>query len=530
MAGPTLAGAPREAVEMLLRVARRRLGMQASFLAELTDHQQIYQVATGTDVDSFRIHQGGRLPRIEGYCRHVMTSDAPWVIHDTSAEPRVRDLAVTEAGRFGAYIGVPVHLPDGRPFGTLCCVSHEARHDLDDRDVGAMQALADVLTFHVEQLGGQRATIEELSSRVEDQRLRLEVFRHLVDADAAPVLVLAPASLQILHANRAAAELAGTAQDQLVGRSPWEVHPCWSRDELLPRLRVLQDPEGSAVVTYASEPVDGAPAMDVHVQRVATSRGESFLLWAGHDVDAHRRAEAHLRRALAHEQEAAEEYRRVDALRQSFLSAVSHELRTPLTTVVGALETVRAGRVGPDGQAELLHRALVNAGRLDRLLADLLDLNRFTHGALEVARQQVRLDDVVRRAVEEVEVRDRPVELDLVPVTATVAPVKVERIVSNLVRNAVVHTPPGTPVRVHLSSGGDGIHLVVSDRGPGIPPEDRERLLRPFQQGGRVPAHRPGTGIGLSLVDAFARLHDGRAWIDDAEGGGTAVHVRLPLP
>ena len=513
---------------MLLRVARQRLGMQASFLAQLTEHEQIFQGASGADVDTFQIHEGGRLPRIESYCRHVMASDAPWVIHDTSAEARVRDLAVTAAGDVGAYIGVPVRLPDGRPFGTLCCISHAPRHDLGDRDVGAMQALADVLAFQVEQLGDQRAAIDQLSSRVADQRLRLEVFRHLVDADAAPLLVLSPSTLRVVHANRAAAQLAGLAQDQLVGRAPWEVHACWSRDELTARVAPLRGPGAPSAVTYAIEAVDGAPAMDVHVQRVRTSDGQIFLLWAGHDVDAHRRAEAHLREALAREQEAVEEHRRVDALRQSFLSAVSHELRTPLTTVVGVLETVRAGRVAPAAQAELLHRATVNAGRLDRLLTDLLDLNRFTHGALDAAREQVRLDDLVRRAVEEVEVRDRPVDLDLAPVTATVAPVKVERIVSNLLRNAVVHTPPGTPVRVHLSADDDGIHLVVSDRGPGIPRAERERLFLPFQQGGQVPAHRPGTGIGLSLVAAFVQLHDGRAWIDDVDGGGTAVHVLLP--
>ncbi len=523
MAGSTLGGAPREAVEMLLGVARRRLGMQASFLAELTAREQIYHAATGTDVDTFQIHEGGRLPRIESYCRHVMSSDAPWVIHDTSAEPRVRDLAVTEAGHFGAYIGVPVHLPDGRPFGTLCCVSHEPRHDLDDRDVGAMQALADVLAFQVEQLGDHLATIEQLSSRVAHQRLRLEMFRRR--RHRRPAARARPVDA---HANRAAAQLAGATPDQLLGRSPWDVHACWSRDELVAHLAPLQASDAPAAVTYATEPVDGAPAMDVHVQRVGTTRGESFLLWAGHDVDAHRRAETHLRRALAREQEAAEEFRKLDALRQSFLSAVSHELRTPLTTVVGALETVRAGRVGPQEADELLGRAVVNAGRLDRLLTDLLDLNRFTHGALHVGRERVRLDQVVTRATEEVEVGDRPVDLDLAPVTAAVAPVKVERIVSNLLRNAVVHTPPGTPVRVHLSADDEGIHLVVSDRGPGIPREDRERLFLPFQQGGRVPAHRPGTGIGLSLVAAFVQLHDGRAWIDEVEGGGTAVHVLLP--
>ena len=174
-----------------------------------------------------------------------------------------------------------------------------------------LQTLAEVLGFQVEQLVSQRATIDELAATVEGHELRLEVFRHLVDADASPTLVLDPPSLRVLYANRAATQLTGTAREDLIGRPPWEADPCWPRGDLVDRL---------------------------------------------------------------------------DALRQSFLSAVSHELRTPLTTVVGALETVCAGRVPPDGQRPLLERALVNAGRLNRLLVDLLDLNRSSHGALDGGR------------------------------------------------------------------------------------------------------------------------------------------------
>ena len=122
--------ATRRAVEFLLHVAGRRLKMDAAFFAEVTVHEQVHLATTGASADSFTIHQGERIPREEGYCHRVLTADTPWVIRDTSTEPLVRDLAVTTEGRLAAYLGVPVHDPDGQAFGTLCCMHHDPREDL----------------------------------------------------------------------------------------------------------------------------------------------------------------------------------------------------------------------------------------------------------------------------------------------------------------------------------------------------------------------------------------------------------------
>jgi signal transduction histidine kinase len=523
---------PQRAVEYLLHTARRRLQMEAAFLAELTETEQIYRATA--DAESFTIVEGASLPRVAGYCRRVMESGAPWVIRDTSIEPEVRDLAITSAGQLAAYIGVPVTAPDGRPFGTLCAINHTPRPDLGEQDVAILQALADVLGYHVDQLEQRGEAIDGLEEQVdvlvqdlERQGLAAEVFRFLVDTSLSPTLLLDPATLQVEYANRAAAAIAGVEASEMVDARPWDLHACWGETELRRRVAPLRDLDAEPI-SYRLAPVDGCPAMDVEVQRLTTGTGLAFLLWVGHDVSAHREASERLRSALELEREVSQQFRQVDSLRNSFLTAVSHELRTPLAMVKGAAETLRSGRASAALGSTLLERLSVNADRLDRLLSDLLDLNQFAHGSLELRREPVRLDDAIRDVVEALEVTGRPVVLDLEAIEARVAPVKFERIVDNLVRNASIHTPPGTPVEVHLSGGDDGTHLVVSDQGPGVPVEDRELVFRPFQQGVTAPSHRPGTGIGLSLVAAFTQLHGGRVWVESAPGGGARFHVVLP--
>jgi signal transduction histidine kinase len=113
-------------------------------------------------------------------------------------------------------------------------------------------------------------------------------------------------------------------------------------------------------------------------------------------------------------------------------------------------------------------------------------------------------------------------------VIAHVDPAQVERIVENLVTNAIRYTPPETPIWVSASGGADGVLIAVEDAGPGIDPALRESIFEPFRQGSEVIKHSPGVGIGLSLVARFAELHGGRAWVEERDGGGASFRVHLP--
>jgi PAS domain S-box-containing protein len=221
------------------------------------------------------------------------------------------------------------------------------------------------------------------------------------------------------------------------------------------------------------------------------------------------------------------ERRRLEEVRENILATVSHELRTPLTSITGFALTLRerGDELGPEVRRELLRNLTEQAFKLERLLSDLLDLDRLREGRAELALEEADLTEIAAR----VAAAHGPVEVVGEPVTAFVDRAKIERILVNLVTNAVKHTAPGTRIVVSVSADGDDSALIqVDDEGPGVAEGDRDMIFELFSRSPRDGAEVPGAGVGLALVAQFAALHDGEAWVQDGEGGGASFRVRLP--
>ena len=220
----------------------------------------------------------------------------------------------------------------------------------------------------------------------------------------------------------------------------------------------------------------------------------------------------------------------VEELRESILSAVSHELRTPLTSIVGFSLTLQqyGSRVSSERRREIVGHLTREARRLERLLSDLLDLDRLRLGSVGASFRRTDLGRLVAGVVADYGSDAHPVELELEAVEANVDAPKVERIVDNLLANAFRHTPAGAEVRVRVASGDGGAVISVDDRGPGIGPDEREAIFEIFRRGSAGIASGRGTGVGLALVAQFAALHGGRAWVEDNPGGGASFRVFLP--
>src|SRR5262245_35116261 len=213
--------------------------------------------------------------------------------------------------------------------------------------------------------------------------------------------------------------------------------------------------------------------------------------------------------------------REVDQLKSDFLGNVSHELRTPLAAVKGYVDNLLDGVAGPltDKSRHYLGRVRDNADRLARMVSDLLDLTRIEAGKIELLPQALRLSDVVGDALDGIRhvAAARRVRLaaDLSPGLAVwVDPDKVHQVLTNLLANAIKFSPPGSEVAVTASPDAGGLmRLAVADTGPGIAPDERERVFDKFYQVGRVDGARPpGSGLGLTIARHLVGLHGGRIW------------------
>jgi PAS domain S-box-containing protein len=219
------------------------------------------------------------------------------------------------------------------------------------------------------------------------------------------------------------------------------------------------------------------------------------------------------------------ERKRIDALRDTILATVSHELRTPLTSILGFSLTLEQHGADLDSErrSEIIAHVAEQARRLERLLADLLDLDRLRLGALEPMLVETDVTELVARVTSV-----HGVAVNSEPVLAEVDPAKVERIIENLIANARKHTPHGTDVHVWVASQNGGVVIAVDDRGPGVSEEEREAIFEMFNRGGDLSVSIPGVGVGLALVAQFAALHGGRAWVEENPGGGASFRVFLP--
>ena len=235
-----------------------------------------------------------------------------------------------------------------------------------------------------------------------------------------------------------------------------------------------------------------------------------------------------LRQAARGERHAAERLREVDRSKNAFLAAVSHDLRTPLSVVEGMAVTLR--RLGDglsDQDRDRIEEALVtHSARLSALLDDLLDLDRLSRGS--AANEPEPLDAVteVRQTIEGLPAASRVVLTAPEALPAHLDRTLLARIVANLVGNAGKYAPSG-PIDVGLAIGNAGLTLTVEDRGPGIPVDQRARILEPFH---RLDGNgtTPGTGVGLAVVAEFVDLQGGELRIEDRSGGGARFVVVLP--
>ena len=216
------------------------------------------------------------------------------------------------------------------------------------------------------------------------------------------------------------------------------------------------------------------------------------------------------------------------ARQRAFVADASHELRTPLTSILANLELLEA-ELG-DEHRDMATAALRSSRRMRRLVADLLLLARADAGRA-LPHRPVDLAGVVREAAAEAAplAAGHPVSVDAPePAVVEGASDDLHRLALNLIENALIHTPGGTPVTVSVGRRDGSVLLEVADRGPGVPARIRERVFERFARGAGDGSPRAGSGLGLAIVRAVAESHGGSVDLEQAQGGGARFVVTLP--
>jgi two-component system sensor histidine kinase KdpD len=237
------------------------------------------------------------------------------------------------------------------------------------------------------------------------------------------------------------------------------------------------------------------------------------------------------RERLAQEAVEAEALRRSDAIKTAILRTVSHDLRSPLMAIL----TSASALVRPDlaldeaDRRELLGTVLDGANRLDHLVANLLDLSRLQAGAAEPDLQMVAVDDLVVEALEDHDSARIEVSLPDEPPAVRVDAQQVQRVLANLLENALKYSPDDEPVSVRVAATSSEVLVRVIDRGPGLAPGEAARIFTPFQRGRGGGEAVRGAGLGLAIAQGFAEANGGRVWVESHRGQGATFVLALPV-
>jgi len=262
---------------------------------------------------------------------------------------------------------------------------------------------------------------------------------------------------------------------------------------------------------------------------LALSRAADEVAGGTYDVEVPTRAPGEIGHLADRFGEMAQRLAEAEARERNFLMTVSHELRTPLTAIRGHVSALREGVVDdPDSVARSLEVVEAEANRLERLVGDILDLAKLDAHRFTVLREEVDMKRLVDRAygtfADQARERsiDYRVDVQAEPVIVSDGD-RVLQIVDNLLSNAFRATPDGGKIELSLAQENGTVRVSVEDNGPGIPPEERERLFRPFVSGDG------GTGLGLTISRELSAALGGRVELDSKVGRGSRFELVLPV-
>ncbi|CAB4564570.1 MAG: PAS domain S-box protein [Actinobacteria bacterium] len=466
------------------------------------------------------------LSRELSVCEYAITTGDTLVVADLTATPPFDTSEVVTGPPFlRAYVAVPVRGPDGTTVGTISVGDTEPRVFS-----GEQISLLEALGRQVEQLFALRITINERSADRDEALQREARYRSVLQSLASGVLVHDRDGV-IDDVNPSAEAILDASRDQLIGMSGLSVvaihedgTPFGVEDRPVAitlkygievRDVVMGFSTGTGARTWLL--VNSAPLWD------AAGRSSGAVVTFA-DVTDLLTLNNQLQESLGELAKAAQE-------RAALLSAVSHDIRAPLAAIRMMTEILedRADAITDNQRSELIRRVRAEARRTEGVLADLVSADRVGTGLEAPRRKRIDLEQLIYARAREFDGANHSIRVGELSgdLTMWADGAQLERIVDNLISNAVTHTPTGTKIVIEAREFDGRIELAVDDDGPGVPESMRVRVFSAYVRGERA-SDRPGTGLGLFLVQQFAEFHGGTARCLMSERGGARFVVTLP--
>ncbi len=362
-----------------------------------------------------------------------------------------------------------------------------------------------------------RKAHDELEMRVQERTRELGETRDYLDNlfnyANAPIIVWNP-EFEITRFNHAFEWLTGHSADEVLGVKLDILFPDDSRDGSMKHIREATSGERWEVVEIPIKHKDGT----VHI-----------LLWNSANLYA---SDDKTTVATIAQGQDITDRKRVDKMKDEFIGLVSHELRTPLTVITGSLRTAMSAGLSPKDVRELLQNAAEGADSLAAILENMLELSRHQAGRLQLRMEPMSIADVAKGVIEKLKGQGIShqflidIPRDLPPVEAD--PLRVERILYNLLENAVKYSPEESEIKVFARAEKRLVVTGVADKGIGISPEDRTRVFELFERLGKL-SRTQGLGLGLVVCKRLVEAQGGQIWVESEPGKGSTFYFTLPM-
>ncbi len=450
-------------------------------------------------------------PQRRNTAKIIFETREPYISPDIRRDPIFKNRTMEKAGLISA-IWIPV-LSKSRVLGVMV-VGSQRLHKFYQREIKLLKAFGSQLGMALE------------NALLYDEVTRGKAYIENLVENAADFIITADVTDRILTWNRGAEVLFGYSKEEVIGK----------------HLSILVPPERIHELEEIRRKVELSGALrDIEIR---SKRKDGVLIDLSLSVspirDADRKIVCFLRVAkdISEKKRVERRLKELDKMKSDFVSNVSHELRTPLTSIKGSVDNMLDGLTGPlnEKQVRYLARIKSNSDRLSRLINDLLDLSRIESGRIEVRPTMLPLAALAEEVTEQLKplAAEKLIQIELPSpdrqLTVWADRDKVTQVLMNLIGNAVKFTPQAGKVTVTVEKNDDDyVQISVADTGPGISPEERNKLFSKFYQIAAIDKQKPrGSGLGLAISKALVEMQGGKIWVESEIGEGTTFYFTLP--